>query len=92
MSPALKGGGQMRFCGTDLRKMIEELSPGAISLINKLGFDPCLTLSLDSLCNRSLVIWILKNCKVAKHNDEDVIVLNLDPNSPRKFWCIISVC
>lgn len=38
---------------------------------------------MHSLCNRSLVLWILSNCKVAKYNNEDVIVLNLDPKSPR---------
>uniref|UniRef100_K4A0I5 Uncharacterized protein n=1 Tax=Setaria italica TaxID=4555 RepID=K4A0I5_SETIT len=80
---AVKGGFQMRFNPEGLIKLSRELSQRAITVIKQLGFGPCLSISLTSLCYKSLVVWIASHCRVAKYNNEDVIVLVFDPNSPR---------
>lgn len=61
----------------------EHLSPGAITLIKKSSYLAFLTQSLSSLCERAPIVWILSNCKLAKHNIEEVIVLDLDPKTVR---------
>ena len=73
----------MRFKPTGLIELSGQLSKRTISVIRKLEFDPCLSISLHSLCFRGLILWIVSKCTVAKYNNKDVILLNLDPNSPR---------
>lgn len=73
----------MRFYPEGLIELSGQLSKRAISVISKLGFELCLSISLHNLCFRGLILWIVSKCTVAKYNNEDVILLNLDPNSPR---------
>ncbi|EAY92559.1 hypothetical protein OsI_14299 [Oryza sativa Indica Group] len=81
---ASKGGSQMRFYGERLMKISKSLSKEATSVIRKLQFEPSLIISLNNLdACRGLIFWIASNCKVAKFNNEDVIVLNVNPETPR---------
>lgn len=74
----------MRFYGERLMKISKSLSKEATSVIRKLQFEPSLIISLNNLdACRGLIFWIASNCKVAKFNNEDVIVLNVNPETPR---------
>jgi hypothetical protein len=73
----------MQYKSIGLIELSGQLSKRAIYVIRKLEFDPCLSISLHSLCFRILILWIVFKCTVVKYNNEDVILLNLDPNSPR---------
>ena len=77
----------MRFSGDRLMKISKLLSKEAISVIRKLQFEPSLIISLDNIdACRGLILWIPSNCKVAKYNNEDVIVLNVNEGTP----CLIT--